>query len=115
MAAVARTVICQQRDIRMTNKLRNSPALVADQPVRKPPVRVKLVRPDAFVSQAYPPDGDSDQWWRRLNQALGHGVQRFRERIAAPSSSSGSLTVWENLADGDERGARDDRGRSAER
>jgi hypothetical protein len=32
---------------------------------------VKLVRPDAFVSQAYPPDGESEQWWQRLNQALG--------------------------------------------
>jgi hypothetical protein len=30
-----------------------------------------LRRPDAYVSQTYPPDGESKGWWRRLNKALG--------------------------------------------
>ena len=46
-----------------------SPA--AGQPSRPPPVRVKLLRPDAYAAQTYPPDGESKDWWQRLNKALG--------------------------------------------
>jgi len=55
----------------MTLKPNNSDSLAVSQPGRLPPVRVKLRRPDAYVSQTYPPDGESKGWWRRLNKALG--------------------------------------------
>ena len=71
MAAVSCTDLCQERYYRMTLKPNNIPSPAADQPGRLPPVRVKLRRPDAFVSQTYPPDGESKNWWRRLNGALG--------------------------------------------
>jgi hypothetical protein len=32
---------------------------------------VKLTRPDAYVSATYPPDGETENWWRRLKEALG--------------------------------------------
>jgi hypothetical protein len=54
----------------MTNKLRASPTPVTGQR-RLPPVRVKLLRPDAYVAQTHPPDGESENWWERLNKALG--------------------------------------------
>jgi hypothetical protein len=43
----------------MTLKPNNSDSLAVSQPGRLPPVRVKLRRPDAYVSQTYPPDGES--------------------------------------------------------
>ena len=55
----------------MMNKPNNSPARVAGQPGRLPPVRVKLLRQDAYMAQTRPPDGDSKDWWHRLNKALG--------------------------------------------
>jgi hypothetical protein len=71
VAAVARAVVCQQRDNRMTTKPNNISTPAADQPGRLPPVRVKLWRADAFVAQTHPPDGETKNWWRRLNNALG--------------------------------------------
>jgi hypothetical protein len=55
----------------MTNKPNTMPSPAAGQPGRVPPVRVKLLRPDAYVSQTYPPDGNSKDWWQRLKKALG--------------------------------------------
>ena len=55
----------------MTLKPNNIPSPAADQPGRLPPVRVKLRRPDAYVSQTYAPDGESKNWWRRLKRTLG--------------------------------------------
>jgi hypothetical protein len=55
----------------MTNKPNYMPSLAAGQPGRSRPVRVKLLRPDAYVAQTHPPDGDSKDWWQRLNKALG--------------------------------------------
>ena len=52
------------------NKRTNPPATVADQR-RRPPVRVKLLRADAYAEQTAPPDGESENWWSRLNKALG--------------------------------------------
>jgi hypothetical protein len=46
------------------------PSLAADTG-RLPPVRVKLLRPEAYVSQSRPPEGESENWWQRLNKALG--------------------------------------------
>jgi hypothetical protein len=70
VAAVARTVICQQRHNEMTHKPNNITP-VADQAHRVPPVRVKLLRADAYAAQTHPPDGDGKNWWQRLNKAFG--------------------------------------------
>ena len=88
MAAVSRAVVRQDGDNRMTNKTNNSLTPVAHQPGRlpartnnsltpvanqpgRPPVRVKLRRVNANLAKAYPPDGESKVWWRRLKKALG--------------------------------------------
>ena len=63
-------IVCQQRDKRMTNKPNNSPAPVASQR-RLPPVRVKVWRADGKLAKVHPPDGEDENWWRRLNKALG--------------------------------------------
>ena len=44
---------------------------------RRPPVRVKLRRITASVSQAYPPDGMRKDWWERLKNALGTTSSAF--------------------------------------
>jgi hypothetical protein len=54
----------------MMNKPNNSPTPVAGQR-RTPPVRVKLWRVDGKVAKVHPPDGEGENWWRRLNKALG--------------------------------------------
>jgi len=48
----------------------NRPTKVSDQR-RLPPVRVKLLRPYAFEEETTPPEGESAEWWSRLNKALG--------------------------------------------
>ena len=97
MAAVPRAVVCQERDNRMTNKTNNSLTPVAHQPGRlpgrtnnsltpaanqpgRPPVRVKLRRVNANLATAYPPDGESKVWWRRLKKALGTTSSALRQR-----------------------------------
>ena len=54
----------------MTHTLNKSPAPVAGQR-RLPPVRVKLWRADGKIAPVHPPDGEGENWWRRLNKALG--------------------------------------------
>jgi hypothetical protein len=49
----------------------NTPAPTVVGERRLPPVRVKLLRADAFVAQTHPPDGESKNWWQRLNKTLG--------------------------------------------
>jgi hypothetical protein len=71
VAADSRPDLCQERDYRMTLKPSNMPSPAAGQPGRPPPVRVKLLRPDAYAAQTHPPDGASKDWWQRLNKALG--------------------------------------------
>jgi len=71
VAAISRPIVCQQRDNRMTQKLNNSRTPVAGQRGHLPPVRVALWRADAYVAQTHPPDGEHENWWRRLNEALG--------------------------------------------
>src|ERR1700733_10356077 len=77
MAAIYRSVVCQERGYRMTDK-NTSLTPVATQPGRLPvnqpgptPVRVKLRRINASLAQTYPPDGESTGWWKRLKKALG--------------------------------------------
>jgi hypothetical protein len=48
----------------------NPPTKVAGRR-RLPPVRVKLLRPYAYEEETAPPDGESNDWWSRLNRALG--------------------------------------------
>ena len=55
----------------MRNKPATAAPAVADQPRRQRPVRVKLTRADAFVAATHPPDGEHEDWSRRLKQALG--------------------------------------------
>ena len=88
MASVTRAVVRQHGDNRMTNETNNPLTPVVHQarrlPVRtnnsltpaanqpgRPPVRVKLRRVNANLATAYPPDGESKVWWRRLKKALG--------------------------------------------
>jgi hypothetical protein len=52
------------------NKPSNPTTPVADQR-RLPPVRVKLLRADMYGEETAPPDGESKDWWSRLNKALG--------------------------------------------
>ena len=66
MAADSRPVVCK----RMTAKPNRMPTPVAGQR-RLPPVRVKLYRGDARVAKVHPPDGEHENWWQRLNKALG--------------------------------------------
>jgi hypothetical protein len=70
MAAVVCAVVRQDRENRMTEKTNNSLVPVATQP-RRPRVRVKLRRVNANLAKAYPPDGESKAWWKRLKKALG--------------------------------------------
>ena len=70
----------------MTDKSNNSSTPAADQPGRPPPVRVKLWRADAYVAQTHPPDGETKNWWRRLNNSPRNNVERFRKRHFAPNS-----------------------------
>ena len=70
MAAISSAVVCQQRDSGMTHRPNNSPAPVAGQR-RLPPVRVKVWRADGKVAKVHPPDGEDENWWQRLNKALG--------------------------------------------
>ena len=71
MVALSCTDLRQERNNRMTYKPNNIASRAAGQPGRLPPVRVKLRRPDAYVSQTYPPDGNGKDWWQRLKKALG--------------------------------------------
>jgi hypothetical protein len=55
----------------MTHKPNNSRTPVAGRPGGLPPVRVKLGRADAYVAQIQSPDGETNDWWQRLNKVLG--------------------------------------------
>ncbi len=61
----------------MTQKLNNSRTPVARQRGRLPPVRVKLWRDGYRPAKVHPPDGEHENWWQRLNKALGTGSSDF--------------------------------------
>jgi hypothetical protein len=44
---------------------------------KPPPVRVRLRRINCHHARAYPPDGQSREWWQRLKNALGTGSNHF--------------------------------------
>jgi hypothetical protein len=60
------------------NELRNPPASIPEEH-RLPPVRVKLLRADAYKQQTCSPDGANEVWWARLNKALGTASPDFVE------------------------------------
>ena len=51
--------------------------LVTNSEPRRAPVRVRLQRINAYLSKAYPPDGDGKIWWGRLKKALGTASSDF--------------------------------------
>jgi hypothetical protein len=114
MASVTRTVVRQVRDNRMTNKMNNPLTPLAHQPGRLPartnnsltptptanqpgrlPVRVKLRRVNANFATAYPPDGESKVWWRRLKKALGTTSSAGRRGVtlSAATGTTGTTTA----------------------
>ena len=54
----------------MMSKPNASPTRVAVEH-RPPPVRVKVFRADGKIARVHPPNGESKNWWQRLNKALG--------------------------------------------
>ena len=54
----------------MTHRPNKSPTPVAGQR-RVPPVRVKVWGADGKLAKVHPPDGEAENWWQRLNRALG--------------------------------------------
>ena len=113
MAAISSAVVCQQRDKRMTNKPNNSPAPVAGQR-RLPPVRVKVWRADGKLAKVHPPDGEGENWWRRLNKALGTTSSDFVNASLVPNTGCVSFALGRNFRTLHECCARDDRSRGAE-
>jgi hypothetical protein len=69
-----------------------------------PPVRVRLRRINANRVKAYPPDGESKAWWRRLKKALGTkssdfvNTSLFQLQAAAQLPGSGISEVTLNAA-----------------
>ena len=103
VAAFSRPVVCQQWDNGMTNKPNNSPTPVAGQS-RLPPVRVKVWRADGKLAKVHPPDGEDENWWRRLNNALGTtssdfvNASLFQIQAAARSPLGGISELSMNAA-----------------
>ena len=87
----------------MTNEPNYSPALLAAQR-RLPPVRVKVWRADGKLAKVHPPDGEAENWWRRLNKALGTtssdfvNVSLFQIQAAARSPLGGISELSMNAA-----------------
>jgi hypothetical protein len=57
----------------MTHRPNKLPAPATDQR-RLPPVRVKVW---GQMLKVHPPDGESENWWRRLNKTLGTASSDF--------------------------------------
>jgi hypothetical protein len=70
VAPFCRPCLFQQWGDRMMNKSNNSPIPVAGRR-RLPPVRVKVWDANGRIAKVYPPDGEGEIWWERLNKALG--------------------------------------------
>ena len=94
MAAVSRADLWEDRDTRMTNKPNNIPTPVAGRRGRLPPVRVKLWWDGYQPAKVHPPDGGHENWWQRLNNALGTGSERLHERLHVSKYGCGSHAFW---------------------
>ena len=113
MAAVARAVLCNNGEVRMTQKPNNVSKLIDGQ--RRPPVRIKLLRVDARVAQTGPPDGERSRLVATTAQGAWHCVYPLRPIKLAPASGRRSFAVWHNIRNGHERRSGNDRSRHAER
>jgi hypothetical protein len=72
------------------NKLSNSPTPVSAQR-RVPPVRIKLLRADMYEEETTSPDGEREEWWSRLNRALGTVSTDYgRASLLQPQSAARS-------------------------
>ena len=70
MAAFVSAGVLHQGGRQTMNEPNNSPARVAVQ--RRPrSVRVRVFRADGKLAKVHPPDGEGENWWRRLNEVLG--------------------------------------------
>ncbi len=87
MAAVSRAIVRQRWGNRMTN---NSLTPVSN-PLRRPPVRVKLQRVNANQAKAHPPEGETEVWWDRLKKALGTTSSEFVEASLSQLQAAAQL------------------------
>jgi hypothetical protein len=55
----------------MTSKAIRISTPVPGQCGRLPPVRVKVWGADGKLAKVHPPNGEAENWWQRLNKALG--------------------------------------------
>ncbi len=98
----------------MTNKPNNIPTPVAGRRGRLPPVRVELWWDGYQPAKVHPPDGGHENWWQRLNNALGTGSSDFANASMFQDIGCGSHAFWRHFGTRHECRARDDRSRSAE-
>jgi hypothetical protein len=86
----------------MTKEIKNLPTIGVEQ--RRRPVRVRLRRINANLSQNYPPDGQGKFWWARLKKALGTAssdfvnASLFQLQVAAKLPCHGISEVAVNAA-----------------
>ncbi len=86
----------------MTKETKNLPTTAVEQ--RRHPVRVKLRRINANLSQNHPPNGDGKIWWARLKTALGTtssdfvNASLFQLQAAAQLPCSGISELGMNAA-----------------
>ena len=86
---------------RMKHKSNNSPTRSADhRPGRRPPVRVKLWRADAYMAQTIRQTVTAKNWWKRLSTALGTVSSDFVNASLLSNTSCGSFAFRHNFADG---------------
>lgn len=105
MATLAGVILRKNWKSGMSGLVVKSPAKVQDLR-RAAPVRVRLRRINSEQAQAYPPDGQSREWWNRLKNALGTPSSAFvdaslHQLISAarlPGSGISEIAVNASLA-----------------
>ena len=105
MAAIARPGVCENRNWPMNKKLSAPAPSVAAGKVPAP-VKVRLKRVNCDQAIPYPPDGQSREWWQRLQSAFGTASSAFvgaslQHLIAAarlPNSGISEIAVNASLA-----------------
>ena len=102
MVAIARAVVCETYEDKMSRKA--NPECVAAPLQRQSPVRVRSRRISADAAKLYPPDGVERIWWDRLKKALGTSSSDFvnaslhQLQAAAQFPGSGISEVGINAA-----------------